>query len=288
MSKEVCSYTFFPFVKYQKNKDTKESDYSKPPSIRAKVPYYDNKWTVEIYDTKDNLIFPCGDDGLTPLEFVPERSSVACVLQCGGIWIGGKGWGVTWKLIQCVVKPREVVKIQGRCRITLSDEDRKQIEDASVEEVVAPPPPTPAAPAAKPAAKPAVKPTPPPPAPVEHDTLAEDSDAEPEAEPDVEPEPEAEPEPVAETDLEFEPEPEPEEELNQEPTPISSSGPKPDMRALEVEPEVAPKVAKKVLKAAPAEAPPAAKKVVAKPAAAPASADAEPAKKKVVKKKADA
>jgi len=30
-------------------------------------------------------------------------SNIACVLQCGGIWIGGKGWGLTWKMIQGVV-----------------------------------------------------------------------------------------------------------------------------------------------------------------------------------------
>jgi len=128
MSREVAKHTFFPFLKYSKNKDTKKVDASKPPSIRAKVPYYDGKWGVEIYDTKSNLIFPCSNDNLTPVDFVPKQSQVACVLQCGGIWIGGKGWGLTWKLIQCVVKPREVVSVYGRCHIQLSVEDRDALE----------------------------------------------------------------------------------------------------------------------------------------------------------------
>jgi hypothetical protein len=128
MSREVAKHTFFPILKYSKNKDTKKFDYSKPPSIRAKVPYYDNRWAVEIYDTKSNLIFPCENEHITPIDLVPKMSSVACVLQCGGIWIGGKGWGLTWKLIQCVVKPKEVVSVYGKCHIQLSAEEKDSID----------------------------------------------------------------------------------------------------------------------------------------------------------------
>lgn len=128
MSREVAKHTFFPFLKYSKNKDTKKVDLSKPPSIRAKVPFYDGKWKVELYDTNKNLIFPCENDNVTPMDFVPKLSSVACVLQCGGIWIGGKGWGLTWRLIQCVVKPREIVTVYGKCHIELSADEKKAID----------------------------------------------------------------------------------------------------------------------------------------------------------------
>jgi hypothetical protein len=132
MSREVCKHTFFPFLKYSKNKDTKKIDLTKPPSIRAKVPFYDGKWNVELYDTKENLIFPCDNQNLTPVDFVPKLSQVACVLQCGGIWIGGKGWGLTWKLVQSVVKPREVVSVYGKCHIQLSPEDRDAIDNQKI------------------------------------------------------------------------------------------------------------------------------------------------------------
>jgi hypothetical protein len=115
MSRDVCKHTFFPTLKYSKNKETKRIDYSKPPTFRAKVPCYDGSWKVEIYDINSQLIFPNEDPTLTPIDFVPKLSSVACLLQCTGIWIGGKGWGVTWKLFQCVVKPRENYTIQGCC-----------------------------------------------------------------------------------------------------------------------------------------------------------------------------
>ncbi len=138
MSREVCKHTFFPFLKYTKNKDTKKIDLTKPPSIRAKVPNYDGKWAVEIYDTKETMLFPVGENeakkNLTPVDFIPKLSQVACVLQCGGIWIGGKGWGLTWKLIQCVVKTREVVSVYGKCHIQLSPEDRDAIEGQKIPE----------------------------------------------------------------------------------------------------------------------------------------------------------
>ena len=136
MSREVCKHTFFPFLKYSKNKDTKKIDLSKPPSIRAKVPFYNEKWAVEIYDTRSNMIFPCENTNLTPVDFIPKMSSVACVLQCGGIWIGGKGWGLTWKLIQCVVKPREIVSVYGKCQIQLSTEDQNAIDTQEIKEDV--------------------------------------------------------------------------------------------------------------------------------------------------------
>ena len=134
MQLAVCKHTFFPFLKYSRTKDGKKLDYTKPPSIRAKVPYYDGKWNVELYDTKSNLIFPSTQAHLTPVDFVPKQSQIACVLHCGGIWIGGKGWGLTWKLVQGVVKPREIVSVFGKCHIKLSEEDRAVIETQKLEE----------------------------------------------------------------------------------------------------------------------------------------------------------
>jgi hypothetical protein len=145
MSRELCKHTFFPFLKYSKNKDTKKTDFTKPPSIRAKVPCYNDKWAVELYDTNSNLIFPSEDPTQTPPDFVPKLSNIACVLQCGGIWIGGKGWGLTWKMVQGVVKPRVSDSVYGKCHISLSSEDKEALEsqpaavdeDAVEDEVVA-------------------------------------------------------------------------------------------------------------------------------------------------------
>jgi hypothetical protein len=128
LSREVTKHNFFPFLKYTKDKNTKKFDYTKPPSIRAKVPNYNNRWAVEIYDTTGKLIFPNDNENMTPMDFIPKKSNVACIIQCGGLWFGGKGWGLTWKLIQCVVKPQEVQSVYGRCHIQLSNDDLKDIE----------------------------------------------------------------------------------------------------------------------------------------------------------------
>jgi hypothetical protein len=190
MSLELCKHTFFPFLKYSKNKDTKKIDYTKPPSIRAKVPCYDGKWGVEIYNTNSQLIFPNEDPGAMPMDFVTKLSSVACGIQCSGIWIGGKGWGLTWKMFQCIVKPKAVVSIYGKCHIQLSTEDKDALEkQGAQEEADVEKPAQVPAPVAKPVVVPTVVPV----------TEVDDSDAEDEQETVAhDPEPAVESEPVVE------------------------------------------------------------------------------------------
>lgn len=132
MSLEVVKHMYFPFLKYSKDKTTKKFDYSKPPSIRAKVPNYGGRWAVEIYDTAGKLIFPNSDANMTPMDFIPKLSNVACIIQNGGLWFGGKGWGTTWKLVQCVVKPKIQDSVYGKCHIQLSSDDIQTIEKAPV------------------------------------------------------------------------------------------------------------------------------------------------------------
>jgi hypothetical protein len=138
LSRDVVKHNFFPFIKYSKDKNTKKLDLTKPPSIRAKVPNYDGRWAIEIYDTNQKLIFPCDNDRMTPQDFIAKMSKVACVLQCGGLWFGGKGWGVTWKLNQCVVKPQEIISVYGKCHIALSNDEittmDKPITETEVED----------------------------------------------------------------------------------------------------------------------------------------------------------
>lgn len=172
----ILKHTFFPILKYPKVKGTKKIDTTKKPNINAKVPFYENenKWNVEIYDTKGELLFPNANEELTPAHFVPKLSTAAAVLQCGGIWIGGKGWGVTWKLIQAVVKPKVTDSVFGKCHIKLTEEDQEAIDnsnqdDAAEDESA---PPTSKEPPAKAVIQTQVA-----------DSDEEDSDEEPEPEP---------------------------------------------------------------------------------------------------------
>jgi hypothetical protein len=130
MSREVVKHTFFPFLKYSRNKDTKKIDLTKPPTIRAKVPFYDGRWNVEIFNPKMQMLYPA-DDNTTPMDHISPRSNIACVLQCGGIWIGGKGWGLTWKMFQCVVKNNNPpVSLKGVCSVILPKDE--EVEEPEV------------------------------------------------------------------------------------------------------------------------------------------------------------
>lgn len=135
MSREVAKHTFFPYIKYPKDKNTKKFDYSRAPSIRAKVPNYSGKWSVELYDTSGESIFPCDNENVTPVDLVPKKSVCACVLQCGGLWFGGKGWGLTWKLVQAIVKPPSVPTIFGKCHIQLPPDQAAIIDKQVIEPV---------------------------------------------------------------------------------------------------------------------------------------------------------
>ena len=118
LPKEVIKHNYFSFIKYPKNKDTNKFDYTKPPSIKAKVPCYDNKndgtkdWKVELYSSVDEAcLFPDpANPKLVPQDFVPKLSKVFCFIQCNGLWFGGKGWGITWKMTAAIVNP---LKIEG-------------------------------------------------------------------------------------------------------------------------------------------------------------------------------
>lgn len=128
---------FSPMLKHRKNKDPSiktKYDLSTPPTLSVKVPYdkVTTNWKCEIYDSSSKQLFPSSTTQYTPIDLIPKMSKVACVIQCGGIWYNGKAWGITWKLIQCVVKPKEVVSIQGVCHIQLSEEDKDTMDTQEI------------------------------------------------------------------------------------------------------------------------------------------------------------
>ena len=110
LPKEVVKHNYFSFIKYPKDKETKKVDYTKPPSIKAKVPCYKNNgksdWKIELYSSEDQeCIFPVEDSTVSPTDLVKKLSKIICYIQCNGLWFGGKGWGVTWKMTAGIVSP---------------------------------------------------------------------------------------------------------------------------------------------------------------------------------------
>lgn len=132
MSTEVVDALWTPMLKYPKDPTTKEFDYDRPPTLRIKLNTWDGVFKCELYDMEQQQIFP-NDSGLLPTDLIMKATNVATVIQCGGLWFASGKFGVTWRLIQAVVKPKE--SLQGKCLISLSTQEKEVLRNTVTTEV---------------------------------------------------------------------------------------------------------------------------------------------------------
>ena len=126
MSEDAIDALWTPMLKYTKDKNSGESDTSRAPTLKVKIPYWEGEWKTELYDVNQRAIFPDPENNaITPKDLVAKGSHVAVVLLCGGIWFANGKFGVTWKLFQGVVKPKATMR--GTCHIQLSSEDKDRM-----------------------------------------------------------------------------------------------------------------------------------------------------------------
>ena len=122
MSDAVVDALFTPMLKYPKDKETGEPDLSRTPTLRIKVPYYEDTFKMEIYDLNRNMIFPDPQKpDLTPVELIQKTQNVALVIQSGGIWFANGKFGTTWRLVQAVVQPKASILGNRTCHVVLND-----------------------------------------------------------------------------------------------------------------------------------------------------------------------
>ena len=131
MSPEVVDALWTPMVKYPKDPNSGEPDLTRPPTLRIKFPLWEGEWKCELYDMEQKQLFP-NDKGLFPPDLIAKATNVATVIQCGGIWFANGKFGVTWKLVQAVVKPKQ--SLTGQCFINLSSEDKEVLDKQVVDE----------------------------------------------------------------------------------------------------------------------------------------------------------
>jgi len=125
MSAEVINAIFNPVLSYSKNPQTGEPDHGKNPTLRIKLPFYDGEWKgIEIYDTENTVLFP-NTDGKSPKDIIVKGSDAALIITCGGLWFAGGSFGVTWRLVQAVLKPKP--SLRGKCHIVLDDDEQRRI-----------------------------------------------------------------------------------------------------------------------------------------------------------------
>ena len=129
-SREIVEFSYFPFLKPGKNAETKQPDPVKGTYFRPKVNIYNGKWDVEIFDLEGTPMFPSEVESETPIDFVPSGSEVTCGIECKQIWIGAKGWGLSWALKQCVVIPKKTENSTGKLQLDISDDDKQVMYNA--------------------------------------------------------------------------------------------------------------------------------------------------------------
>ena len=122
MSAETTDALFTPMLKYPKDKVSLEIDYSRAPTFKIKLPCWEGVWkNIDLYDMDRRLMFPVPTNpSLAPGDFIQKGSQIAVGIQCGGIWFAGGKFGVTWNLIQGIVKPK--LSYRGTCGIDLPGE----------------------------------------------------------------------------------------------------------------------------------------------------------------------
>ena len=125
MSGEVINAIFNPMLSYSKNPATGEPDLSKNPTLKVKLPFYEGEWKgIEIYDADQTALFP-SSDGKTPKDIIAKGSDAALIITCGGLWFAGGSFGVTWRLVQAVLKPKP--SLRGKCHIVLDEDEQRRI-----------------------------------------------------------------------------------------------------------------------------------------------------------------
>jgi hypothetical protein len=141
MSREVVDALMYPMLKYRKDKETGEPDYTANPTMKIKIQAWEGRYNTEIYDMNKKALylppkFGKGSEGnkapgqeavSTPIDFVPKASHVKGLIRCNGMWFAGGKCGVTFQLVQIQVRPPTRLVGSGNCHI-MDDSDDEDIE----------------------------------------------------------------------------------------------------------------------------------------------------------------
>jgi hypothetical protein len=140
MSHESTVDKFTPSIRIAKDKDGNPKPY--PPTQPIALKQRNGAFDSELYDNQKRLL-----EGQSPVDILRRGAEITAILECTGVWITDKGFGLTWKLFQARVD-QTAEGLEPGCAILDDDE----------EETPAPKPK--AKPAPAPVSAPAPEPTP--------------------------------------------------------------------------------------------------------------------------------
>ena len=127
MTPDAVDALFTPVLKYPVDKATCEKDLSKAPTMKIKVPFWNNKWEgIEIYDADKACLYPSSNPAVSPKDLITKMSHVVTMIQCGGLWFANGKFGVTWRLVQGIVQPK--LSMKGRCHLSLTPSETVKLQ----------------------------------------------------------------------------------------------------------------------------------------------------------------
>ena len=127
MTPDAVDALFTPVLKYPVDKTTCEKDASRAPTMKIKVPFWNNKWEgVEVYDADKACLYPSSNPSISPKDLITKMSHVVTMVQCGGVWFANGKFGVTWRLVQGIVQPR--LSMRGRCHLSLTPSESVKLQ----------------------------------------------------------------------------------------------------------------------------------------------------------------
>jgi len=130
-SAEVVEALWTPMLKYSKDKVSGDYDYSRPPTLRIKLPQWEGVFKTEIYSEDGDKLFPGSDSSVSPIDYLKKGSNILTLIQFAGIWFVNGKFSASWKLVQAVVqKPKPT--LQGQCFLKLKTQDKEKLKNQQV------------------------------------------------------------------------------------------------------------------------------------------------------------
>lgn len=132
-SREVVKELFTPMIRHSRDKNTGEINDKYPPTFKMTVPYRDGKFQCDVYGPDNNEV------DLSTV--VLNGSKVVAIIQCVGIWVVGKKFGCSWKVLQMKVTPKSSIpkfafKEIANDKAADDDDDNEEEEEIVGEEVI--------------------------------------------------------------------------------------------------------------------------------------------------------
>lgn len=94
ISEDVARTLYTTSIKRAKDKETGEYTDKYPPTFKAKVTQWDNKFTTKLYNHEKVLI---DNDAELYEQNLAKGQNVVAIVKCGGVWFSGGKFGVSWK-----------------------------------------------------------------------------------------------------------------------------------------------------------------------------------------------